>query len=204
MNWNDIEVKEFGEFKTLTLGGQELIILEVKEDETTSCRPRLTLKVDIASGTDKGFFKEQFDNDTRNPKKWSKGGEYSVLIDMDEKTLPFYKALITSIEKSNNIKIDMVEDKENNKFTFDYAKIIGKKIGAIYGLEEYMNDKGELKTATKIRYIRSVDSVRNAQIPDVKTIGNKYVSYDDYMEKKERATQNNFVNMDTNEDIFPF
>ena len=59
----------------------------------------------------------------------------------EEKCIKMLKSFITSVENSNP------------NFTYDWNKEVdqlkGKKVGLVFGLEEYQNDKGETKTATK-------------------------------------------------------
>ena len=82
------------------------------------------------------------------------------------------KSFITSVEKSNP------------NFTFDWNKEVsqlnGKKVGLVFGLEEYQNDKGETKTATKLTQFRSIDKIDSVKIPKVKLLDGTYVEYEDY------------------------
>lgn len=82
------------------------------------------------------------------------------------------KAFITSVENSNN------------GFTYDWSKDIdqlnGKKVGLIFGLEEYEDQEGKLKTATKLTQFRSIDKVDNAKIPRVKLLDGTFVEYEEY------------------------
>ena len=82
------------------------------------------------------------------------------------------KGFITSVENSNP------------NFTYDWNKEVdqlkGKKVGLVFGLEEYENDKGETKTATKLTQFRSIDKVDNAKIPNVRLLNGSYIEYDKY------------------------
>ena len=73
--WDKIEAKEFGDFETLELGGHEIVIMDAREytSEFTG-NTSLKISVDIA-GNDKqkGFFKNQYDENTNNDKKWPSG-----------------------------------------------------------------------------------------------------------------------------------
>lgn len=184
--YDETEVKEFGDYKALPLGGHRMVIGKAYEGETTTFRPTLNLELDVAEkGEFEWYFSQLFQNDSSKDKKWPRGGCYSVITDDDEKTLPFLKGLITSIEKSNP------------GFTFNWSagtavqmkSLEGKLLGAVYGLEEYENDKGEVKTSRKIRFVRSIENIDKSAIPDVKLIDKTYVSYDDYCEKFEEKNE---------------
>ena len=92
------------------------------------------------------------------------------------------KGFITAVENSNP------------NFTYDWNKDIdqlkGKKVGLVFGLEEYKDQEGKLKTATKLNQFRSVDKIDHVQIPNVKMLDGTYMSYDDYSEMKEEENTN--------------
>lgn len=185
--YDETEVREYGDYKALPLGGYKMVIAKAYEGETTTFRPTLNLELDVAVGDYKWYFSEIYQNDNQANKKWPRGGTYSVITEDDEKTLPFLKGLITSIERSNpGFTFNWNDTSENQMKSLE-----GKLVGAIYGLEEYKDSENKLKTARKIRYIRSIDSVENALIPDVKMLNGSYMSYDDYEELKECATESN-------------
>jgi hypothetical protein len=82
------------------------------------------------------------------------------------------KAFITSVENSNN------------GFSYDWNKEVdqlkGKKVGLVFGLEEYTNSDGETKTIAKLNQFRSIDKVMDAKIPKVKLLDSSFVEYEDY------------------------
>lgn len=45
-----------------------------------------------------------------------------------------------------------------------------KRIGGVFGEEEYLNDNGDVKTARKLRFWRSVDGALKADIPEKKCV----------------------------------
>ena len=185
--YDQVEVKEF-DFVPLELGGHRGII-KTAEEYTSQVSYNTSLKVTV--DTDKNdkqpnYFGEQFKNDTRAEKKWNNGAIKYVSLKDEENCVRMLKAFITAVENSNpGFKYDW------NK---DVAQLNGKKIGLIFGLEEYNANDGTVKTTTKLTQFRSVDKVDNAQIPKVKTLNNGYVDYDDYMEYKEET--NPFAGLD--------
>lgn len=185
--YDQVEVKEF-DFIPLELGGHKGII-KIAEEYTSPVSYGTSLKVTV--DTDKNdkqpnYFGEQFKNDTRAEKKWNNGAIKYVSLKDDENCVRMLKAFITAVENSNP------------GFKYDWNKGVeqlnGKKIGLIFGLEEYTANDGTVKTTTKLTQFRSIDKVGNAQIPKVKTLNNGYVDYDDYMEYKEENATDPFKN----------
>ena len=46
----------------------------------------------------------------------------------------------------------------------------GKAIGGVFGEEEYEDSYGEVKTARKLRWFRSIEGVMDADVPNKKTL----------------------------------
>ena len=46
----------------------------------------------------------------------------------------------------------------------------GRAIGGVFGEEEYEDSYGEVKTARKLRWFRSIEGVMDADIPQKKTL----------------------------------
>ena len=92
------------------------------------------------------YFQKQFDNDTRDNKKWSNCANKYVSLQENEACDRMLKAFITAVENSNT------------GFKFDWNKEVsqlnGKFIGGLFGLEEYINQDGNLRTSTKVSTIQ--------------------------------------------------
>lgn len=183
--YDQVEVKEF-DFVPLELGGHKGII-KIAEEYTSPVSYGTSLKVTV--DTDKNdkqpnYFGEQFKNDTRPDKKWNNGAIKYVSLKDDENCVRMLKAFITAVENSNQ------------GFKYDWNKGVeqlnGKKIGLIFGLEEYTATDGKIKTTTKLTQFRSVDKVDNAQIPKVKLLNGTYITFDDYEERQEENTTDPF------------
>lgn len=172
-NYDSIEVKEF-DFVPIALAGHRGII-KIAEEYTSQISYNTSLKVTV--DTDKNdkqpnYFSEQFKNDTRPEKKWNNGAIKYVSLKDEENCVRMLKAFITSVENSNQgFKYDW------NK---DVSQLNGKKIGLIFGLEEYNANDGGVKTAAKLTQFRSVDKVDEAKVPKVKLIDGTYVDYEEY------------------------
>lgn len=170
--YDEITINE--SYEKIILGGHKGIIKNV-EEYTSAISGNTSLKVEVDTATDDkqpNYFQKQYDENTNMDKKWSTSGTKYVSLKEDENCIKMLKAFLTSVENSNN------------GFTYDWNKDVdqlkGKKVGLVFGLEEYENDKGETKTATKLTQFRSIDKVYNAKIPNVRLLNGSYIEYDKY------------------------
>ena len=188
-DWEETEAIEVGDFETLELGGHEVVIMDARlYTSEQSGNTSLKICVDIA-GNDKqkGFFKKQYDNNMLSEKKWPTGG--TRFLSLKKENLGYTKGTITAIEKSNK------------GFKFDTSKgweqLNGLKCAGVFGLEEYVDQEGKTRTATKLVQFRSLDKLGEIKIPDVKLLDGTRVDIDDYNEfyknKKDDNPLNNAV-----------
>ena len=175
--YDKIEVMEF-DYTPIELGGHKGIIMKAEEYTSDfSGKKSLKVYVDTASNDKQPeYFKKQYENDTRIDRKWSNSAIKYISLGEEENQVKMLKAFITAYENSNNCQFDW------NK---NWEQLTGKKIGIIFGMEEYENQAGELKTVNKLREFRSIDKIDNIKIPKVKLLDGSYVDYDEYMESKE-------------------
>lgn len=180
--YDSVEVKEF-DFVPIELGGHKGII-KIAEEYTSPVSYNTSLKVTV--DTDKNdkqpnYFGEQFKNDTRADKKYSNSAIKYVSLKDDENCVRMLKAFITSVENSNP------------SFKYDWNKGVeqlnGKKVGLIFGIEEYNANDGTVKTTTKLTQFRSVDKVDEAKIPKVKLIDGTFVDYEEYKGNSQTTNQ---------------
>lgn len=145
-------IKTFGEFIQLELGGHILVIKKVVESKTAQGKDMVTILFDTHT-TDKqpNFYTEQYKRDTRAEKKWSGfKTEWPHVANGDAN--PFFKAFIQSVEKSNN----GFQIQWGDAFT---NCLVGKLVGGVFGREEYTYN-GEKKLATKCVAFRSVEAIK--------------------------------------------
>ena len=187
-NYDEIQVNQ--EFERLELGGHKGIIKNV-EEYTSTISGNTSLKVEVDTATDDkqpNYFQKQYDENTNTDKRWSSSGTKYVSLKQDDNCIKMLKGFITSVENSNN------------GFTYDWNKDVdqlkGKKVGLVFGLEEYENDKGETKTATKLTQFRSIDKVDNAKIPNVRLLNGSYIEYDKYNSNTTTNSPNPFEGLD--------
>ena len=170
--YDDVQVNE--DFTPIELGGHKGVVMGV-EEYTSPISGNKSLKVSIDTDkTDKQpeYFTEQYKTDTRPDKKWSNSAIKYVSLGEEENQVKMLKGFITAVENSNN------------GFKYDWNKEVsqlkGKKVGLVFGLEEYQNDKGETKTMPKMTQFRSIDKVDHTKIPKVKLLDGTYVEYEQY------------------------
>ena len=146
-------------FEPLALGGHPCIIKGVEEAKSKAGRDMLKVALDIAPDDPQaGYYAEKFANDDRENKKWPCIA-YIVTEDKDGNCSRNLAQFVTSVEESN----------PGFQFPWDRLDLLkGKKVGGVFGQEEYMNDKGEIKKATKLFWFRNVAKVKDAPVPKLK------------------------------------
>lgn len=198
-NWDTVEVMEF-DYTKIELGGHKGIIMKA-EEYTSDFSGKKSLKVYVDTASDDKqpeYFKKQYENDTRIDRKWSNSAIKYISLGEEENQVKMLKSFITAYENSNNCQFDW------NK---DWEQLKGKKIGIIFGMEEYQNQEGELKTVNKLREFRSIDKVDNIKIPKVKLLDGSYVDYDEYINSKNSSNEpfSDFGNIvEISSDSLPF
>ena len=193
--YDEININE--EFEKLELGGHKGIIIKA-EEYTSDFSGKKSLKVYVDTASDDKqpeYFKKQYENDNRIDKRWSNSAIKYIPLGEEENQVKILKAFITAYENSNNCQFDW------NK---DWDQLTSKKIGLVFGQEEYTSQDGTTKLATKLNQFRSIDKVDNVQIPKVKMLDGSYVSYDDYMERKEDKFADFKDCVEINPDSLPF
>lgn len=155
------EVVAGGEFTPIEVGGHHAVIVSVKEQKSSTGKDMVVVALDFAKNDKQaGYFKAQFDNDTRSDKKWPyQAVQYIVSEDAEGKCSKSFKGFITAFERSNNITTNW-----GDKFCDQFKN---KKIGVVYGeVEEEYN--GEIKTRRRIRWFCEDAKVDSAAIPEKK------------------------------------
>lgn len=190
--WENTEVKEFGEYESLKLGGHPIIIRKADIYTGQTGNQSLRVQVDIDTPDEQaGFYKNQFDNNPNSNKTWSNGA--TKYYSLKEENLGMLKAFTTAVENSNS----------GFKFDMDETKLVDKKVAGVFGLEEYEKQDGTIGTATKLTQIRSLDKLNEIKIPKVKKIDGSYVDYEEYKNSKKSNIENVFgsdiVQTDTND-----
>ena len=176
------EINIIEEYEKISLGGHKGIIMKA-EEYTSPQSGKTSLKVSVDTSKDDKqpeYFKEQYKNDNRIDKRWSNSAIKYISLGEEENQVKMLKAFITAYENSNNCKFDW------NK---DWEQLKGKKIGLVFGMEEYESQDGTLKTNNKLREFRSIDKVDNVKIPKVKKLDNSYIDYEEYINSKNNSNE---------------
>ena len=83
--------------------------------------------------------------------------------------------LIVSVENPLNPNLD------------NMLVILAYTLAGQFGLEEYEDNEGNTKTATKLIQFRSLDKLNEIKIPRVKLLDGSFMEYEDYKNKKETS-----------------
>ena len=176
------EAQVLGEFTPIELGGHKLVIMQVEEITASNGNQYLKVSFDTAKDdVQPSYFSNAYKQDSRDNKKWS--GVTTVFpTDKFGKTSRAFKTFCTAIEKSNT-GFKMVW---GDQFC---ASLKGKRIGGVFGEEDYLNSMNEVKTARKLFWFRSIDTVMEAEIPakrelsddDVDRVGTPITGNDGFM-----------------------
>lgn len=192
-NYDEIEVNQ--DFERIELGGHKGIIMEAIE-YNSPISGNTSLKVSVDTDKDDkqpNYFAEMYKNDSREDKKWSNQAIKYVSLKEEENCVRMLKAFITAVENSNP------------NFTYDWNKEVdqlkGKKVGLVFGLEEYNAQDGSIKTIGKLNQFRSLDKVEEVKIPKVKLIDGSYVEYENY-NTNNNSTDDDIIEIDS--DSLPF
>lgn len=191
-NYDEVEVMEF-DFTPINLGGHKGVIMGA-EEYTSQQSGKTSLKVSVDTAKDDiqpEYFAEQYRNDTRIDRRWSNSAIKYVSLGEEETQVRNLKAFITAYENSNDCKFDW------NK---NWDQLKGKKIGLVFGMEEYVSNSGDKKTNNKLREFRSIDKIDNIKIPKVKLLDNTYIDYEEYNKQQENPLSDfaDITEIDTN------
>lgn len=149
-------VQEAGEFKRPGAGAY---ICGITKVEDVSDKEYLKVTYDIIDGEFKGYYKEMREN---NP-EWAWAGAY--VKSYKTAALPMFKRFCTAVSRSNG---NFVFD--GNTVNADEQTLVGKKIGLLFGEEEYYGNDGELKTRLYVVREFSIDKLGEQKVPELKKI----------------------------------
>lgn len=157
--------QEFGTVKPLKLGGHICKICKVTETTSRAGKPMAVIWLDIAEGEQKDYYTKMWRSRNRDKDRWP-CTVYQVEEDSDGNTNGGYKSFIESIRRSNP---NVTDEKLWSENGCDYLK--GKLIGGIFGREQYENNRGELKFATKCIGFRDIETIKKGvEVPPDKLL----------------------------------
>ena len=154
-NWENIQ--ESTSFKRLTPNSYICTILIVEDYPE---KEYLKIYFDIAKGDDKGYFKKQYDGDTRKERKWPNAGTF--IRSYKDSAASMFKGFTNAVEKSN----------KGYKWDFDEKTLVNKVVGLIIADEQYQNQKGQVRVRNYVAAVRSVETIEKGEyeIPALKEL----------------------------------
>lgn len=154
-NWENIQ--ESTSFKRLTPNGYIVKILKVEDHPE---KEYLKIYFDIVKGDDKGYFKKQYDGDTRKERKWPNAGTF--IRSYKDSAASMFKGFTNAVEKSN----------KGYQWNFDEKTLVNKVVGLIIADEQYQNQKGQVRVRNYVAAVRSVETIEKGEyeIPALKEL----------------------------------
>lgn len=154
-----------GEYDNLLAGGYKCIIKSAKCEILQNGKEQLILAIDIAEGEKKDYFTKRFNElKIANPDaKYPNSGIFRIFTEDyndPNKSSAILAGVKTSIEASN----------PNFKWSDDEKKLKDKKIGIVFGEEEYLKADGTIGVSVKPKFPRSWEKVEEAEIPKRKVL----------------------------------
>ena len=164
------QIKPYGDYESLPKGGYILKILNAERCENKSKNGyHIKLSCDIAEGEYQGHYMNMYLANKKEDKKWLCNKWINEPKDdgseKDGWTKQKFKTFTNALEDSN----------PGYHFDWDERKFKGKLIGGLFNEREYETDKGEIKRATNLAQLCSVEKIRsgNYKIPDDKLLGGR-------------------------------
>lgn len=150
------KVQEANDYQRPAPGGYICTITAVEDVES---KEYLKVTYDIAEGEFKGYYGEMRSN---NP-DWTWAGAY--VKSYKPAALPMFKRFCTAVSRSNGSFVF-----DGGQVNSDEKTLVGKKIGLLFGEEEYYGNDGEKKTRLYVVREFSVDKLAEQKVPKLKTL----------------------------------
>lgn len=160
-DWNNVQAYD-GESTALKPGAYICVVKGMKETALNNGTPMVNLLFDIAEGEYKDYYLEKFAREKAENKDVKYKGVYRTFpLTKDGGTNPYFKGLVTAIEKSNSF---VLPDE------FDENDVKGKLFGGLFRRREWE----EGKWVTELAAVRTVEAVRegNYILPEDKPLNN--------------------------------
>ena len=193
-DFDKVEAKGMDDFRGLPIGAYECVIKDARlnHNEETG-KNTLKISIDIASGEYKDYFLKAYETDTRIDRKWNNNAVRYIAYEGDN--VAFFKGFITTVENSN----------VGYKWNWEESTLKGKKVCGVFQYEEYEKQDGTRGIKVRLNKFRSLDKLKDIEVSDsIKMLDGSYVSYDDYMERKEDKFADFKDCVEINPDSLPF
>ena len=158
--YDGAESKKMSNFSRLPNGGY---VAEVKTArmESYTWGDVLILAIDIAEGEFKNFFKQQYDNNTNEDRKWK--GTFRINIPSKKS-----RYLNNDVKKFNNLIFSFENSNPGFHFDWDEQKLKGKLIGVIYRTKEFLKDDGTVGEYSEAAGVTDIQSIRDGSFSPIK------------------------------------
>lgn len=177
-NWNDIQAVDSLENNILSLGGHENIIIDVSYHTTKEGKEALRVVTDIKENSKfDNYCQKLLDSRTTDDERWPNEG--TKYFSLGEKGIGYFKHFVEVLEKSNNRFLNIVPGEK-----LELTQFKGMKFAGIYGLQEYRNKDGEIKTSINLVSFTELSKVNEVPIPDVKLENGMFIPYEEYVNSK--------------------
>lgn len=185
---NDYENIKVNDGQKFDLGGKNCIIKNVKSFQYNGIE-KISLELDIADGDNKGYYQAKYDERPDTSKFWDDGATLSIHADADSisnekernKAKSYLKGIMTAIESYN----------PGYTWNWDEKSLIGKKINVNFSLKEYNGNDGNVYKKPQVcRFVNKKENFKEDYIPQVRTIDNQYIDYEEYISSKKNVTSN--------------
>ena len=150
----------YGESRPLEVGGHIMKIVKVEESTSKNGNPMILIYLDTdKSDKQPQYFKQRYDNDSRQDKKWP-CIVYQVTEDESGCTKPMFKTFIESVTKSNSSSFKVLW---GDKFCECFK---GRLVGGVFRREQFRSPKtGKLAWSVKCCAFRSVAAINEGIDP---------------------------------------
>ena len=164
-------------FEELPTGGYVCKIMDALVVENPNGGERLEVSIDIAEGEHKGYYREQYRNDTRDEKKWS--GVFTLFIPVEDGS----EKDSWSIKTFNNFIGCLENDNPSYHYDSDESKMKNLTLALVFRKEEYKKNDGDYAWKVKPFKAITVEDCRNG----------KWGKYDDKPVKNKPAESASFT-----------
>ena len=148
------KTRSYSEAKQLPKGGYVLRIMNASEKEGNNGK-YIEVSCEIEEGEFKGFFMDDYKNQDREDKKWH--CKYLLNEPKDDGserdgwTKRRFKTVVEALEDSNN----------GYHWDWDETKWKDKLVGGLFNTRQYRTQNGEIREATNLKQLCSVESIRS-------------------------------------------
>ena len=170
-------INEAGDFKRLPAG---IYLAKITDVQDKADREYLEIRCEIAKGEYEGYFGALVAAGLRDSSTHIRSYKTSAL--------PFFKAFITAVEKSN----------PGYKWDWDERKLIGKYAIAVFGEEEYLDKDGNVKVSVKLQEYRSIEAYKEGKVkvPPLKKLPEDQIPAQQAPKAEEPVDESIFDGMD--------